>query len=77
MFGITSKIKFLGNTFFIWAVPLTIIVLNILEQRDIINFNLLLGMLLGLSINIIWKIVFSLIDRYNLHAENRRSYKLI
>jgi|GEM_PF-5059085 len=75
-FDITSKIKFLGNTFFIWSVPLVIVLLNILNQRDIFNYNLLMGVFLGLIINFIWKMIFYFIDLHQIR-EPKRFYKLI
>jgi glucan phosphoethanolaminetransferase (alkaline phosphatase superfamily) len=76
--GITSKIKFLGNIFFVWSIPVILIVLNIINQREIFNSNVLLGLFLGICINIIWKTIFSILDQHKSNLKNRQSfYKLI
>ncbi|XPV70036.1 MAG: hypothetical protein ACNI25_05535 [Halarcobacter sp.] len=77
MFRITSKIKFLGNTFFIWSIPFTIFILNIINQREVLNINLLLGIVLGIFINIIWKMMFLFLESNKIKMHHRKFYKMI
>ena len=62
-----SKIKFLGNYFFIWSMPLVIIILNILKMREVFGINVLIGLILGLLINIIWELTNHFLDRKEYH----------
>ncbi len=62
VFFITTLIKFLGNKFFIWSMPLVIIYLNIIKDRDILASNVYLALIAGFIINFIWRQINSLIQ---------------
>jgi len=64
---ISSVIRFLGSSFFIWSLPFGIIILNIFKGREILELNVLIGLILGLIINFIWEIVNNMLNRKEYH----------
>jgi len=64
---ISSVIKFLGSSFFIWSLPFGVIILNIFKGREILELNVLIGLILGLIINFIWEIVNNILNRKEYH----------
>ncbi|WP_072682318.1 hypothetical protein [Arcobacter sp. LA11] len=64
---ISSIIKFFGSNFFIWSMPLAVIILNIFKGREIFETNVLIGLVMGLLINFIWDMVNTKINKKEYH----------
>lgn len=55
------------QSFFIWSMPLCVIVLNILKNRDTFGVNVLYALIIGLFINIVWDIAMLRIQKKEYH----------
>lgn len=64
---INSLIKLLGNYFFIWSMPLTVVILNILKMRELFGINVLIALGIGIIINIIWDIINRILNKKEYH----------
>ena len=64
---ISTLIKLLGSNFFIWSMPLAVIILNILKEREIFEINVLIGLVMGIIINFIWEITNRILNKKEYH----------
>lgn len=62
-----SLIKFLGTYFFIWSLPFSTIILNLIFDREIFNLSVLIAFILGLIINLIWDFALINIQKKEYH----------
>ncbi|WP_321312720.1 hypothetical protein [Halarcobacter sp.] len=61
------SIKILCIYFFIWSLPLSTIVLNVVKEREIFNINVLVAFFLGLVINLVWDFALISIQKKEYH----------
>lgn len=64
---INSLVKLLGNYFFIWSMPLAVIVLNMLKMREIFEINVFIGLVIGIIINVIWDLINRILNNKKYH----------
>ena len=64
---ISSLIKILGSNFFIWSMPISIIILNILKGREVFEINVLIGLVIGIIINFIWESINTMLNKKEYH----------
>ena len=64
---ISSLIKILGSNFFIWSMPISIIILNILKEREVFEINVLIGLVIGIIINFVWESINTMLNKKEYH----------
>lgn len=64
---ISSLIKILGSNFFIWSMPVSIIILNILKEREVFEINVLIGLVIGIIINFVWESINTILNKKEYH----------
>lgn len=64
---VITLIKFFGSCFFIWAMPLAVMVLNILKQRELFETNVVIAILLGITINVSWDLMNKFLEKKEYH----------
>lgn len=69
----SSKVKLFGRCFFMWSIPLIVVISNILTGNDFLNSYLLYGFLVGVVINIIWRLAFMLIESSDRMSYDRKA----
>ena len=62
-----SLIKFLGNYFFIWSLPIITLLLNVVKQRELIEINVLIALGVGFIIHILWEFTYLVLKRKEYH----------
>ena len=67
MFTLENVYKQIGENFFVWSLPLAIIVLNILDGNRMFDYNVIAAFVIGLIINIIWDIAYLYLNKKEYH----------
>ena len=63
----TKILKFLSENLFVWSMPISMMVLNIIKERDVFEINVVIAFILGLMINIVWDISCLYLNKKEYH----------
>lgn len=67
MFNITNIFNFLSENFFVWSLPVSLMVLNFLNGHSIFDLNIIVAFVIGLIINIIWDVSYLYLNKKEYH----------
>lgn len=67
MFTISNFFRLLSENFFVWSLPLSLLILNLIGKRDIFDLNVIAAFVVGLTINIVWDISYIYLNKKEYH----------
>lgn len=67
MFSITNIFNLLSENFFVWSMPISLMILNFINGQAIFDLNIIAAFVIGLIINIVWDVSYLYLNKKKYH----------